>query len=70
MTTLVRRWFGLRCLLRCCPFQSNDTSYAPIGAHCTIAGCERQIIVETNWRGPWWRRRALARKPKEPANAA
>lgn len=39
----IYNWFGLRCLLRMCPFRANV--YGPVGVHC-VFGCGRQVFME------------------------
>jgi len=43
--TMFRRWFGLRCLLRWCPFRPDDR-----GAHCAF-GCGRRYDIRQQLGG-------------------
>ena len=43
------RWFGVRCLLRRCPFRAD-----PLGAHCRLARCHRRVVIHHS-RASWWK---------------
>ncbi len=45
MSTLLRRWFGLRCLLRQCPFTLIERGPS-WRAGCMTPGCERTVEIE------------------------
>jgi len=41
-------WFGIRCLLRRCPFRRDS-----LGAYCTNGSCNRRITVHRSQIGFW-----------------
>lgn len=46
MKTLLRRWFGLRCLLNCCPCRiDRQHEWPPNVLRCTDCGDVRDIIA-------------------------
>ena|GEM_PF-5569043 len=41
-------WFGVRCLLRSCPFRPDS-----LGAYCTLGSCNRRITIHHSQIGYW-----------------
>jgi hypothetical protein len=41
-------WFGVRCLLRSCPFRPDS-----LGAYCTLGSCHRRITIHHSQIGYW-----------------